>query len=236
MSAFYLWEVDVKLEGIWDSSCNKAFLIPDEESGDDNDKNERTANEELTNMEDATTPSFNASADSANRKEFQVDSDTDLEFYLTDEKGTTRDSRIVMNEPVAAKAVPGRLSVLVCWPSKMVKKYKSRLLSSLPQEEPLGPEDMWSLAIIMGAWEGVIILPLSIASKYAKLPWYAPKYGFGDAGRFTNSGEKLTKLNKNLNISNNEQTYKLNMLNIFKIIHNIFLHRSAPRLQVTSAH
>ena len=147
----------------------KAFLIPGEDTVDDDDNIKRTATEELMAMEDSTTPDFDGNADSGNGKEFQKQSDADLEFYLTDEKGTIRDSRIVMNEPLASRALPGRLSVLVCWPAKMVKRYKTRLLSSLPQifkpeffakrpqesvslykcleaflkEEPLGPEDMW---------------------------------------------------------------------------------------------
>ncbi|GFZ17710.1 ubiquitin-specific protease 8 [Actinidia rufa] len=147
----------------------KAFLIPGEDSVDDDDNIKRTATEELMAMEDSTTPDFDGNADFGNGKEFQTQSDADLEFYSTDEKGTIRDSRIVMNEPLASRDLPGRLSVLVCWPAKMVKRYKTRLLSSLPQifkseffakrpqesvslykcleaflkEEPLGPEDMW---------------------------------------------------------------------------------------------
>ncbi|KAL7226268.1 hypothetical protein ACSBR1_021398 [Camellia fascicularis] len=146
----------------------RAFLIPSEDSTNDDNNIERTATAELTDMEDATTPGFEG-ADSANGNEFDTHSDGALELYLTDEKGTIRDSRIAMNEPVASPVLHGKLSVLVCWPDKMVKRYKTHLLSSLPQvfksefftkrpqesvslykcleaflkEEPLGLEDMW---------------------------------------------------------------------------------------------
>ncbi|CAL5357245.1 unnamed protein product [Camellia sinensis] len=145
-----------------------AFLIPSEDSTNDDNNIERTATAGLTDMEDATTPGFQG-ADSANGNEFDTHSDGALELYLTDEKGTIRDSRIAMNEPVASPVLHGKLSVLVCWPDKMVKRYKTHLLSSLPQvfksefftkrpqesvslykcleafskEEPLGLEDMW---------------------------------------------------------------------------------------------
>ncbi|KAI7984017.1 Ubiquitin carboxyl-terminal hydrolase 8 [Camellia lanceoleosa] len=147
----------------------RAFRIRNEDSVDDDDNIKRTATEELTDMEDASIPKINGVADSSNGKEFDTHSDAYLEFYLTDEKGTTRDSRIAMNEPAASRALTGRLSVLVCWSAKMVKDYKTSLHSSLPQifksefcgkrpqesvslykcleaflkEEPLGPEDMW---------------------------------------------------------------------------------------------
>lgn len=145
----------------------KAFLIPPEDSVDDDDDIERTASEELSEVEDSITPGVDGPPEFANGKKFSTDSDADLEFYITDEKGTITDSRIAMNEPVPSR--PGRLIVLVCWPAKMVKQYKTRLPSSLPQifkfdffakrpqesvslykcleaflkEEPLGPEDMW---------------------------------------------------------------------------------------------
>ncbi|KAI7983845.1 Ubiquitin carboxyl-terminal hydrolase 8 [Camellia lanceoleosa] len=145
----------------------RAFLIPSEDSTNDDNNIERTATVELTDMEDATTPGFQG-ADSANGNEFDTHSDGALELYLTDEKGTIRDSRIAMNEPVASPVLHGKLSVLVCWLDKMVKRYKTHLVSSLPQvfksefftkrpqesvslykcleallkEEPLGLEDM----------------------------------------------------------------------------------------------
>ncbi|XP_062082489.1 ubiquitin carboxyl-terminal hydrolase 8 isoform X2 [Humulus lupulus] len=96
--------------------------------------------------------------------------DYKLQFYLADEKGTSRESEIVMNEPVMAAGLSKRLNVLVCWPEKCSEQqYDTHLLCSLPEvfksglfakrpqdsvslykcleaflkEEPLGPEDMW---------------------------------------------------------------------------------------------
>ena len=93
-----------------------------------------------------------------------------LQFYLADEKGTSKESEIVMNEPVVLSGLSKRLNVLVCWPEKFSEQqYDTHLLCSLPEvfksglfakkpqesvslykcleaflkEEPLGPEDMW---------------------------------------------------------------------------------------------
>ncbi|KAK7272268.1 hypothetical protein RJT34_28758 [Clitoria ternatea] len=96
-------------------------------------------------------------------------SDEGMEFYITDEKGTVKNSKILMNEPLAINGESRMLHVLVCWSEKQVKKYDTQLSNSLPevfksgflakrpqesvslykcleaflQEEPLGPEDMW---------------------------------------------------------------------------------------------
>lgn len=153
----------------------KAFLITPEDSVDDDDDIERTVPVELTEVEDSITPGLDGAAEVTNGNKVSTDSesDDDLEFYITDEKGTTRESRITMNEPVPS--TPGRLILLVCWPAKMATQYNTHLLSSLPQifkfdffakrpqesvslykcleaflkEEPLGPEDMWSVCILL---------------------------------------------------------------------------------------
>ncbi|XP_050878131.1 ubiquitin carboxyl-terminal hydrolase 8 [Lathyrus oleraceus] len=96
-------------------------------------------------------------------------SDIEMEFYLTDEKRTVKNSKILMNEPFTVNGELNLLHVLVCWSEKQTKKYDTQLCSSLPevcksgffakrpqepvspykclevflQEEPLGPEDMW---------------------------------------------------------------------------------------------
>ncbi|KAA8550136.1 hypothetical protein F0562_001848 [Nyssa sinensis] len=145
------------------------FLTSNEDSVDDYDNIENTATDELMEMEDATAPVSGWGANSADEKMLDTHFDSELQFYLTNEKGTLRDSRIVMNEPVTSTALPVRLSVLVCWPEKMFERYNTNLLSSLPEvfkssffarrpqdtvslykcleaflkEEPLGPEDMW---------------------------------------------------------------------------------------------
>lgn len=147
----------------------KASMVPSEDSVGD-DGMEKT-NKKLSAIEksidgDAATDSCPEEAASANRNE----SDDDLEFYLTNEKGTVRETRIAMDEPIKITALSGRLSVLVCWPGSMVNLYKTcNLPSSIPQvfkpdflskrpqetvalykcleaflkEEPLGPDDMW---------------------------------------------------------------------------------------------
>ncbi|KAK7375213.1 hypothetical protein VNO78_35906 [Psophocarpus tetragonolobus] len=119
--------------------------------------------EEVAEME-VTTPSIGS-----NVNEFDTPSDGGMEFYLTDEKGTIKNSKILMNEPLAKNGELRLLHVLVCWSEEQIKKYDTQLCSSLPevfksgflakrlqesvslykcleaflQEEPLGPEDMW---------------------------------------------------------------------------------------------
>jgi ubiquitin carboxyl-terminal hydrolase 4/11/15 len=102
-------------------------------------------------------------------------SDGEMEFYITDDKGTVKNFKILMNEPLAINGELSRLHVLVCWSEKEIKKYDTQLCSSLPevckfsfsakrpqesvslykcleaflQEEPLGPEDMWLVTVFM---------------------------------------------------------------------------------------
>lgn len=99
------------------------------------------------------------------------ESDAELQFYLTDEKGIVKNSKLVMNELVTLMGASRRLHVLVCWPEAQVEHDDTHILTSLPevfksgaygrrpqesvslykcleaflQEEPLGPEDMWSV-------------------------------------------------------------------------------------------
>ncbi|XP_047316679.1 ubiquitin carboxyl-terminal hydrolase 8 isoform X2 [Impatiens glandulifera] len=149
----------------------KASMVPSEDPvGDDGiiDKtnNQLSAIEKPMDIDTVTTSCSEEGAHCANRD----DSDDNLEFYLTNEKGTDRETRIAMDEPIKVTALSGRLSVLVCWPGSMVNLYKtSNLPSSIPQvfkpdflskrpqetvslykcleaflkEEPLGPDDMW---------------------------------------------------------------------------------------------
>lgn len=98
-------------------------------------------------------------------------SDADLQFYTTDDKGIIRGSEIQVGEFVVGSEKSKRLYVLVSWPQKQIEGYDTHLLTSLPevfkssffakrpqesvslykcleaflQEEPLGPEDMWSV-------------------------------------------------------------------------------------------
>ncbi|RDX81236.1 Ubiquitin carboxyl-terminal hydrolase 8, partial [Mucuna pruriens] len=120
--------------------------------------------EEVAEMEEVTTPSLGSNAN-----ELDTPSDGGMEFYLTDEKGTIKNSKILMDEPLAINGELRLLHVLVCWSENPTKKYDIQLSSSLPevfksgflakrpqesvslykcleaflQEEPLGPEDMY---------------------------------------------------------------------------------------------
>ena len=119
--------------------------------------------EEDTETE-ATTPSLGSNVNG-----LDTPSDGGMEFYVTDEKGTIKNSKILMNEPLVINGELRLLHVLVCWSEEQLKKDDTQLCSSLPevfksgflakrpqesvslykcleaflQEEPLGPEDMW---------------------------------------------------------------------------------------------
>ncbi|KAK4856879.1 hypothetical protein QYF36_022271 [Acer negundo] len=147
-----------------------SFRIPTEDSVDDNDTYESTATEEVTRTEDTISPTTDdGNAPAMDGKGVDLASDSELQFYITDEKGVAKHDKIVMNEPVTMTGVLGRLYILVCLPQKQIEQYDTCLLSSLPEisksgflakrppesvslykcleafltEEPLGPEDMW---------------------------------------------------------------------------------------------
>ncbi|KAF8395483.1 hypothetical protein HHK36_019429 [Tetracentron sinense] len=142
------------------------FLIPIEDALDDHNNSRNTA----TEMEDAISPCVPGNDEnSADKTEDDPHSDTELQFYRTNEKGILKDSKIELNEPELVTGLPKRLNLIVRWPEKKIEKYNSSLLSPLsenfkseylakrPQEsvslykcleaflkeEPLGPEDMW---------------------------------------------------------------------------------------------
>nr|POE89444.1 ubiquitin carboxyl-terminal hydrolase 8 [Quercus suber] len=139
------------------------FQIPVEDAIEDYDISKGTATEEVSGKEGAKSPAIGGDVSPSNVNGVDSPSDVELQFYLTDEKGTVKHSKLVMNEPVAVTGV-SRLHVLVCWPETQIEHYDTGLLSSLPevfksglqesvslykcleaflQEEPLGPEDMW---------------------------------------------------------------------------------------------
>lgn len=150
----------------------KSFHLPVEDNLDENDTSGSTAIEKVKQVEDSINLVTDGAAALCNMQGVEVPSDAELQFYLTDEKGIVKNSKIIMNEPVAVTGVSGRLYVLVCWPEKLVQQYDTRRLSSLPEifkpgflskrpqesvslykcleafltEEPLGPEDMWSVS------------------------------------------------------------------------------------------
>ncbi|GAB4859876.1 Ubiquitin carboxyl-terminal hydrolase 8 [Ancistrocladus abbreviatus] len=95
--------------------------------------------------------------------------DNEFQFYMTDDKGSVKESKIETTEPITSEDLPRRLNVVVCWPEKKTELYDTVLLNTVPEifkpgllprrpqesvslyrcleaflkEEPLGPEDMW---------------------------------------------------------------------------------------------
>ncbi|KAJ7981255.1 putative Ubiquitin carboxyl-terminal hydrolase [Quillaja saponaria] len=142
-----------------------SFLMPAENGLEDYDNSE--GSEEAAGAE--VTASVGLGTNPSDLNGSNSPSDGEFQFYITDEKGTAKESKIIMNEPVQVKSRSRRLNVLVCWSDKQIQQYDSRLHSSLPevfksgffvkrsqesvslykcleaflQEEPLGPEDMW---------------------------------------------------------------------------------------------
>lgn len=138
---------------------------------EDINNSEDTALEEVVMTEDTLTSDIGGVRKPSDENGANSPADAELQFYLADDKGTIKESKIEMNEPVGMKGVSARLNVLVCWPEKNIQQYDTCLLSSLPEvfksgiftrkpqesvslykcleaflkEEPLGPEDMWSV-------------------------------------------------------------------------------------------
>lgn len=143
------------------------FQITSEGISNNSDSSEKTVIEEVKELKDAISPVLSAGVNGINEIWVDPDSDAELQFYLTDDKGATRASKLVMDEPV--KRLPRRLNLLVFWPEKKIEQYDTHLISSLPEifksgfiarrpqesvslyrcleaflkEEPLGPDDMW---------------------------------------------------------------------------------------------
>ncbi|OMO68655.1 Peptidase C19, ubiquitin carboxyl-terminal hydrolase 2 [Corchorus olitorius] len=140
------------------------FLMPVEDVINDCDADEKvnTVNENSL-MEDIVSPSVSdgaAVSDSGAENDSHLNDD--FEFYFNEIKP-------LMNEPAQISRSTKKLDVTVRWPDKMIEKYDTCLLSSLPkvfkqqwitrrpqesislykclesflQEEPLGPDDMW---------------------------------------------------------------------------------------------
>lgn len=143
------------------------FQITCEGISNNSDSSEKTVIEEVKELKDAISPVLSAGVNGINEIWVDPDSDAELQFYLTDDKGATRASKLVMDEPVTR--LPRRLNLLVFWPEKKIEQYDTHLISSLPEifksgfiarrpqesvslyrcleaflkEEPLGPDDMW---------------------------------------------------------------------------------------------
>ncbi|KAL0389929.1 UNVERIFIED_CONTAM: Ubiquitin carboxyl-terminal hydrolase 8 [Sesamum calycinum] len=145
------------------------FLVPGEDSLDNNDASDNTATEEIMDTDDACLTRLSGSPETSDKEESNAQSDTKFQFYLTNEKGTEKGSEIGMGELVKPTPNPERLYVLVSWSVNMANRYDAKPLSSLPEvfksgffmkrpqesvslykcleaflkEEPLGPDDMW---------------------------------------------------------------------------------------------
>ncbi|EOY08526.1 Ubiquitin-specific protease 8 isoform 3 [Theobroma cacao] len=144
------------------------FLMPVEDVVNDYDGNEtgNTVNEN-SKMEDIVSPLVSDSdvgSDSGAENDFRLN--TDFKFYLINK---LEPLEIKMNKPVSISRFTKKFDVSVHWSEKMMEKYDTCLLSSLPevfkpqlftrrpqesislnkclegflQEEPLGPDDMW---------------------------------------------------------------------------------------------
>lgn len=139
--------------------------MPNEDTLYTYDEGTGNSGKEDSEMEDATSPTvLDAAAGSDSGRLDETHLDTDFQFYRGPEF-----SEIKMNEPVMVSGSIKELEVLVSWSDKMIEKYDTCLLSSLPEvfkpqrsinrtqdsvslykcleaflkEEPLGPEDMW---------------------------------------------------------------------------------------------
>ncbi|XP_068634551.1 ubiquitin carboxyl-terminal hydrolase 8-like isoform X5 [Aristolochia californica] len=140
------------------------FLKCREASLDDQDSGLKSTSSTGADMDLTVSASMEAIDDSDDSN-----SKYGLEFYLTDEKGSTKLSQISMNKPIQMSGSNRRLNMLVCWSDKTSQQYAMHLFNSLPEvfksgfftkrpqetvslyacleaflkEEPLGPEDMW---------------------------------------------------------------------------------------------
>lgn len=145
--------------------------MTEDNSFDKSDNLTGSETEEKKEPEDAATCTSSGYEANANAEEGEAHSTSQFVFYMADEKGGAKGSQIVMDETVSSMSQPGKLNVFVHWPEKMVVQSNTRLLCSLPEvfkmgfsmkrpqesvslykcleaflkEEPLGPEDMWSV-------------------------------------------------------------------------------------------
>lgn len=159
------------------------FLVPDEKSIDNCGS---AVNNVAEVEEDNKNPRLTEIPGITSTEEPDSTCGTKFQFYITDEKGIERDSEITMEEPVNMKTMPARLNVLACWSESMLKHYSVQPLSLLPEvfksgfftkrpqesislfkcleaflkEEPLGPEDMWSVS-----YSGFLFLSITLLDR-----------------------------------------------------------------------
>lgn len=148
------------------------FLMPntedtiDEYVKDDDVINEPNEDDELGDTNSSAALGNDAVSDSGTEDDIHLW--TDFEFYLSAGQGFGN-VKITLNESLPVTMLSRKLEVIVLWSDKMLKKYDTDLLDSLPEvfkpqpftkrtqesfsiykcleaflkEEPLGPEDMW---------------------------------------------------------------------------------------------
>ncbi|XP_027349205.1 ubiquitin carboxyl-terminal hydrolase 8-like isoform X2 [Abrus precatorius] len=151
ISPFQMCTEDILDESDKDDSVNKR-LSEDDELGD------------TTN-----SAAIGSDVDSNSGTEDDIHFSTDFEFYLPSGLGI-QNVKITLNKPLPPiTMLSKRLEIVVLWSGKMLKKYDTYLLDSLPEvfkpqlctkrieesvsiykcleaflkEEPLGPDDMW---------------------------------------------------------------------------------------------
>ncbi|KAJ4835929.1 Ubiquitin carboxyl-terminal hydrolase 8 [Turnera subulata] len=144
------------------------FRVPVDSSTDGCNTLESIATE-VEKMEDNSSATLEGVANISGSEEPDSMSDGEPQFYLTDEKGSVRQSEILSDDPIPMATASKRLNVLVCWPGNQTKQFETCFLSPVPEifksgifakqpqesislykcleaflkEEPLGPEDMW---------------------------------------------------------------------------------------------
>lgn len=160
------------------------FLMPSEDFLDECDNEIEVSKD--NELSDATSSAC-----------LEGDSDSDLEadfkFYSTTTLGL-ENVDIKMDEPLPFTLLPKKLEVSVLWSDKMIEKYDTCLLSSLPEvykpeilakrtqesvsvykcleaflkEEPLGPDDMWLVLtnrFCHSIYEYIFLTVISIVSE-----------------------------------------------------------------------
>ncbi|XP_061362460.1 ubiquitin carboxyl-terminal hydrolase 8-like isoform X2 [Gastrolobium bilobum] len=147
------------------------FLLPNEDMLDEYDEDDGV-NKKLSEddgLADMTSSAaMGSNADSNSGTEDDIHMCADFEFYLPAGSGI-ENVKITLSEPLPVTVLSRDLDVFVLWSDKMLKKYDTYRLGSLPEvfktqlltkrtqesvsiykcleaflkEEPLGPEDMW---------------------------------------------------------------------------------------------
>ncbi|GAB2285625.1 hypothetical protein Dimus_020067 [Dionaea muscipula] len=147
------------------------FITPTEGDvdGQDISQSQHFMDEGTTETENVITTSPSPDLELAEAGGLVSPFDTEFQFYMTDEKGKVKISKLKMTDPVLLEDSRRKLYVIACWPEKTSKLYDTVIPSSVPEvfkpgfftrkppesvslykcleaflkEEPLGPEDMW---------------------------------------------------------------------------------------------